>query len=171
MLSRIEPANSTGRCPIQAVSRDSACGTSSAMSAPLMVTRPLSGRTNPSRISITVDLPAPEGPASTSVSPAGTRKLRPSSAGPRAGSQVRCTSSNATVTPLRRDGADVAAPARGVGGGRQVDQRVGRARGVQPVLIGGGEATQRGEELRHQQQREQRRVGPRQPRAAATRSP
>ena len=69
------------------------------MSAPLIVTRPRSGRTKPSRISITVDLPAPEGPASTSVSPAGTRKDSPFSAGPRAGSQVRCTSSNATAMP------------------------------------------------------------------------
>ena len=59
------------------------------MSAPLMVTRPRSGRTKPSRISITVDLPAPDGPASTSVSPAGTRNDSPFSAGPRAGSQVR----------------------------------------------------------------------------------
>ena len=39
MLSRIEPANRTGRWPIQAVSRDSAWGTRSVMSAPLIVTR------------------------------------------------------------------------------------------------------------------------------------
>ena len=71
----------------------------SAMSAPLIVTRPASGRTNPSRISITLDLPAPDGPASTSVSPAETRKLSPSKAGGRAGSQLSRTLSNATVTP------------------------------------------------------------------------
>ena len=99
MLSRIDPANSTGRCPIQAVSRDSACGTRSVMSAPLMVTRPLSGRTKPSKISMTVDFPDPEGPASTNVSPAVTRNDSPSSAGPREASQVSRTSSNATVTP------------------------------------------------------------------------
>ena len=64
-----------------------------------MTTRPLSGRTNPSRISITVDLPAPDGPASTRVSPAGTRKLSPFSAGLREVSQVSRTSSNGTVTP------------------------------------------------------------------------
>ena len=72
MFSRIVPANSTGFCPIHAVNFDNACGTIVVMSAPLIVTRPLSGRTNPSRISITVDLPAPDGPASTSISPGGT---------------------------------------------------------------------------------------------------
>ena len=46
-----------------------------------------------------MDLPAPDGPASTSVSPAATRNDSPSSAGPREASQVSRTSSNATVTP------------------------------------------------------------------------
>ena len=40
---------------------------------------------------------------------------------------------------------------------RQVGQRLGRAGGMQPVLIGGGERAQRREELRHQQQHHQRR--------------
>ena len=128
------------------------------MSAPLIVTRPRSGRTKPSRTSITVDLPAPDGPASTSVSPAGTRNDSPSSAGPRVGSQVRRTSSNATVTPRA---ATVRTSRCGCGAGRrrQIDQRLGRAGGVQPVLVGGGEPAQRGEELRDQQQHEQRRAG------------
>ena len=99
MFSRIVPANSTGRCPIHAVIRDSALGVMLTRSAPLMVIRPASGRMNPSSSSITVDFPAPEGPTSTAVSLAGTRKLSPSSAGPRAGSQVKDTPSKATVTP------------------------------------------------------------------------
>ncbi len=99
MLSRMVPANSIGRWPIQAVRLESACGTSVAISAPLMVTRPESGRAKPSSNSMIVVLPEPDGPTSTSVSPAGQRKLSPSSALPRAGSQVKCTSSNATATP------------------------------------------------------------------------
>ena len=135
--------------------RDSACGTRVAMSAPLNVTRPASGRTKPSRISSTVDFPAPEGPTRIRISPAGTRKLSPSSAGPRAGSQVRRTFSKATVTPractvrtgeLRRRG----------GRRRQGGQRIGGGAGVEALLIGGGEGAQRGEILRHQQQHEQR---------------
>ena len=86
MFSRIVPANSTGRWPIQAVMRDSAWGTTVARSAPLIVMRPRSGRTKPSSIASTVDLPAPEGPISSVVSPAGARKESPSSTRPRASS-------------------------------------------------------------------------------------
>ena len=61
-----------------------------------------------------VDFPAPEGPANTRVSPAGMRKDTPSSAGPREGSQVSRTFSNATATPWA---ATVRTSRTGAGGG------------------------------------------------------
>ena len=157
MLSRIEPANSTGRWPIQAVRRDSACGTRSVMSAPLMVTRPLSGRTKPSRISITVDLPAPDGPASTSGLAGGDAERQPVQRRPARGVPGQAHVLERDGDALRGDGADLARAAAAVRQRRQIDQRLGGAGGVQPVLVGGGEGAQRGEELRRQQQHEQRR--------------
>ena len=79
--------------------------------------------------------------------PPGTRNDSPFSAGPRAGSQVRCTSSNATVTPCARHRADLARGLRCAAAAAD-RQRLGRAGGVQPVLIGRGKTAQRREELR-----------------------
>ena len=68
-----------------------------------------------------------------------TRKVSPSSAGPRDGSQVSRTSSNATRHAAARRRCGPGTRRRGRRRGRQVDQRLGGAGGVQPVLVGGGE--------------------------------
>ncbi len=105
---------------------------------------------------MTEDLPEPDGPARTRVSPAATRNDRPSSAGPREASQVRRTLSKVTVTPCA---ATVRISRAGTGsgsGGRSISD-FGRAGGVQAILIGGRESSQRGEEFRRQQQYGQRR--------------
>ena len=78
------------------------------MSAPLMVTRPGSGATKPSRISITVDLPAPDGPASTRVSPAGHAERQPVQRRPARGIPGQAHVLERDGDALRRHRADLA---------------------------------------------------------------
>ena len=86
------------RWPIQPIIRLRAAGTRAVSSAPLMVILPLEGAMKPSTRSMMVDLPAPEAPVRSRISPATMRNDRCSSTG-RAGSQAKQTSSNARVRP------------------------------------------------------------------------
>ena len=107
MLSRMLPANSIGRWPIQAVSRDKAWGTRSLMSAPLISTRPLSGRDEAQQdLDHRGSCPRPMVPPARASRRRRTRKLSPSSAGPRAGVPGQAHVLERHAHAARRDGAD-----------------------------------------------------------------
>ncbi len=63
------PAKRYGRCATQAICRRQASGSTVARSRPPARTRPAAGAAKPRRTFSKVDLPAPEGPTSATVSP------------------------------------------------------------------------------------------------------
>ncbi len=73
-FSAIVPAYRCGLCGTQAMRERHSSKSSSARSAPPTDTRPSVGRTNPSSTFSSVDLPAPLGPTSATVSPGSTWK-------------------------------------------------------------------------------------------------